>query len=71
MPIHIDGHRVYITETINEIKDNYVSGRDQIKLEKSGIADNQGYYTMYIKFDGKGDWHQLVVINCKTGWYHG
>ena len=55
------------TKAINEIKKNYVGKKDKTKLEKSDL----GYYDMYIQFDGKGDWHQLVYINCKTGWYHG
>lgn len=59
------------SKTIKEIEKNYVSAKDKTKLEKSNVSANQGYYTMYIKFDGKGDWHKLVVINCKTGWYHG
>ncbi|WP_158555986.1 cell division site-positioning protein MapZ family protein [Peribacillus glennii] len=59
------------SKIIKEIEKEYVSKKDKTKLVKSGVTGNQGYYTMYIRFDGKGDWHQLVVINCKTGWYHG
>lgn len=59
------------SKTINEITKNYVSKKDKTKLEKSYVNANQGFYTMYIKFNGKGEWQQLVVINCKTGWYHG
>lgn len=55
------------TKTINDIKKNYVGKKDKTKLEKSDL----GYYIMYVKFNGKGDWNQLVNINCKTGWYHG
>lgn len=45
--------------------------KDKTKLVKSYVSNNQGFYTMYIKKNGKGKWKQLVVINCKTGWYHG
>ncbi|HWL26653.1 MAG TPA: cell division site-positioning protein MapZ family protein [Ureibacillus sp.] len=55
------------TKTINDIKKNYVSKNDKVKLEKSGL----GYYAMYVQINGKGEWHYLVTINCKTGWYHG
>lgn len=57
--------------TINEIIKDYVSENDKIKLEKSSVTANVGFYTMYIQYNGEGEWHQLVVINCKTGWYHG
>ncbi|OPJ62597.1 cell division site-positioning protein MapZ family protein [Clostridium oryzae] len=59
------------SKTINKIMKDYVSKKDKTKLEKSYVSSNQGYYTLYIKFNGKGEWNQLVVINCKTGWYHG
>ena len=59
------------TKTINEIKKNYVSKKDKIKLEKSDITANMGYYEMYVQINGKGKWNYLVTINCKTGWYHG
>lgn len=59
------------TKTINEIKKDYVSNKDKIKLEKSDITGNMGYYVMYVQFNGKGKWNYLVSINCKTGWYHG
>ncbi|MFD0826386.1 cell division site-positioning protein MapZ family protein [Neobacillus sp. M.A.Huq-85] len=59
------------SKTIKEIKKNYVSKKDKTKLVKSGVTANQGFYTMFIKMNGKGKWQQLVVINCKTGWYHG
>ncbi|WP_075982992.1 cell division site-positioning protein MapZ family protein [Bacillus massilinigeriensis] len=59
------------TRVINEIKKEYVSKKDKTKLVKSNVTSNQGFYTMYIQFDGKGKWYQLVTINCKTGWYHG
>ncbi|MFD0048913.1 hypothetical protein ACFVHQ_06220 [Actinomycetes bacterium NPDC127524] len=55
------------TRTINDIKKNYVGKKDKTKLEKSSL----GFYIMYIQIDGKGGWHSLVNINCKTGWYHG
>ncbi|MGG1397305.1 hypothetical protein ABE288_05665 [Bacillus salipaludis] len=62
------------SKTIKEIKKNYVSKHDKTKLVKlagSGKKGSSGMYTMFIKFNGKGEWSQLVVINCKTGWYHG
>lgn len=55
------------SKTLKKIKKDYVSKKDKTKLVKG----SENYYTMYIKFDGKGEWYQLVVINCKTGWYHG
>ncbi|USK62298.1 cell division site-positioning protein MapZ family protein [Peribacillus asahii] len=59
------------TKTINQIKKDYVSKNDKTKLEKSGVTANQGFYTFYVQVNGKGKWHYVVTINCKTGWYHG
>ncbi len=59
------------TKTLKEVNKNYVSKGDKTKLVKSNVSAGQGYYIYYIKIGGKGEWSQLVVINCKTGWYHG
>lgn len=57
------------------IKDNlslhYISKHDKIKFVKSDINNSQGFYTMYIQFNGKGKWVYHVTVNCKTGWFHG
>ncbi|MCM2534323.1 hypothetical protein NDK43_20655 [Neobacillus pocheonensis] len=63
------------SNVINSVYANgYVSKSDKIKLvELSGSSKNgsPGFYTMYVQQNGKGNWIELVTINCKTGWYHG
>jgi hypothetical protein len=47
----------------------YVDSRDDIIYKKYKIADNQGLYEVYTKVDGEEVY--VVVVNVKTGWYHG
>lgn len=57
--------------TINEIKRNFVTSKDKIKLEKSDVVGGIGLYALYVQINGKGEWQYLVTIDPKTGWYHG
>lgn len=47
----------------------YANSRADITYKKSGIFNNQGYYLVYAKIDGKECY--LVSVNVKTGDYHG
>ncbi|MED3561168.1 hypothetical protein [Bacillus xiapuensis] len=52
----------------------YVSKHDKIKIVKyadSGKKGSPGFYVMHVQQNGKGEWFELININCKTGWYHG
>lgn len=58
------------TKFQNDIVNNgYADSVDSIRYEKSGIINNQGYYKVYAKIDGKEFY--IVNVNVKTGDYHG
>lgn len=45
----------------------YISSPDELRYEKWDVYESQGHYVVY----RKGETHQLVGVNCKTGWFHG
>lgn len=47
----------------------YVDSIDTLRYEQSHTSDNQGFYTVYGKLDGEEQY--IVVVNVKTGWFHG
>lgn len=48
----------------------YVDSRENIIYKKSSVNDNnEGLYSVYTKFEGREV--NVVVVNVKTGWYHG
>lgn len=51
------------------VEQGYANSKNEIKYEKSGVIDGEGYYTVYSKLDGK--YVYVVGVNAKTGHYHG
>ncbi|MFT5875659.1 MAG: hypothetical protein ACI8WT_004653 [Clostridium sp.] len=51
------------------IKNGYADSLNNISYEKANIYNNQGYYKVYTKIDGKECF--VVSVNVKTGEYHG
>ena len=51
------------------VESGYVKTKDELIYEKAGAIDGEGYYGVYIKYNGK--LASLVTVNAKTGWYHG
>lgn len=51
------------------VEAGYVDSRDNIIYKKEGVNENQGLYSVYTMRDGEEAY--VVVVNVKTGWYHG
>lgn len=51
------------------IDSGYVDSKKNIKYVKSGVINDEGYYEMYAKINGK--YKYVVGVNVKTGYYHG
>ncbi|MCL1702535.1 cell division site-positioning protein MapZ family protein [Lysinibacillus sp. Bpr_S20] len=51
------------------VEAEYVDSRDNIIYKKEGVTDNEGFYSVYTMRDGEEAY--VVVVNVKTGWYHG
>ena len=47
----------------------YVDSRNNIIYKKEGVTENEGYYSVYTMCDGEEAY--VVVVNVKTGRYHG
>lgn len=47
----------------------YVESKDELIYEKAGEIDGEGWYGVYVKYDG--GLASLVSVNAKTGWFHG
>lgn len=47
----------------------YVDSVNELIYEKSGVTNGDGYYTVYVMYEGGRG--QLVGVNVKTGWFHG
>ncbi|MGV8980073.1 cell division site-positioning protein MapZ family protein [Clostridium sp.] len=51
------------------IKNGYADSLNNIRYERANINNNQGYYKVYTKIDGKECF--VVSVNVKAGDYHG
>ncbi|MGE7694709.1 hypothetical protein ACQKNC_11400 [Lysinibacillus sp. NPDC094177] len=53
------------------IQNEYVDSKDNLFYKNGYIGeDNQGYYEAFT-IDDNGEERYIVVVNVKTGWYHG
>lgn len=51
------------------VEAEYVDSHDNIIYKKEGVNENEGYYSVYTMRDGEEAY--VVVVNVKTGLYHG
>ncbi|WP_160724808.1 cell division site-positioning protein MapZ family protein [Bacillus sp. USDA818B3_A] len=51
------------------LENGYADSIDTIVYKKLQVANNEGFYEVYANWDG--EFRYIVVVNVKTGWYHG
>lgn len=51
------------------VENGYADTKDSIWYTNGSIRNNEGYYEVYATWDGEERY--IVVVNVKTGWYHG